>query len=53
MNFFSASTAKEANRTALSGASFKPALPAEQSELSLPSQVLVGVRPEDLAGPAS
>jgi len=53
MNLFPASAAYEDNRTILSGEGFRIALPAERSVDSLPSRVIMGVRPEDLEGPAS
>ena len=37
----------------LSGASFRLILTSEQSAISLPDQVLVGIRPEDLDGSAN
>ncbi len=53
MNFFPATVTKEGDRAVLSGSSFKFVLSPEQSTVSFPDQVLVGVRPEDLDGPVS
>jgi multiple sugar transport system ATP-binding protein len=53
MNFFPATATKEGNQIVLSGASFKLTLSSEQSSISLPDQVLVGIRPEDLSGAPS
>ena len=53
MNLFPASAAYEDNRTILSGDGFRITLPAERSVDSLPSRVIMGVRPEDLEGPVS
>ena len=53
MNFFPATVTKEGDRVALSGASFKFVLSPEQSTVSFPDQVAVGIRPEDLNGPVS
>jgi multiple sugar transport system ATP-binding protein len=51
MNFLPAEAAKEGGQIILSGSSFRIALPAERSMSDLPSQVVMGVRPEDLDGP--
>jgi multiple sugar transport system ATP-binding protein len=53
MNFFAATAKKEGAQVVLSGASFKLVLSREQSLPSFPSQVIVGIRPEDLDGPIS
>jgi multiple sugar transport system ATP-binding protein len=50
MNFFPAAATKEGDQIVLSGASFKLTLSSEQSSISLPDQVLVGIRPEDFSG---
>ncbi|UCF10564.1 MAG: sn-glycerol-3-phosphate ABC transporter ATP-binding protein UgpC [Candidatus Bipolaricaulota bacterium] len=51
MNFLPATAAKEGGQMILSGGAFRIALPAERSSTDLPSQVVMGVRPEDLDGP--
>jgi len=53
MNFLPAQATTESGRAVLSGNGFRIVLPAERSKVSLPSSVLVGVRPEDLDGPAT
>jgi len=53
MNLFPASAAYGAGRTILSGEGFQITLPSERSVESLPSRVIMGVRPEDLEGPVS
>ena len=51
MNFLHASAANEDGRTVLSGEGFRLVLPPERSLAELPDRVILGVRPEDLAGP--
>jgi len=53
MNFLPANATHEDGRTILSGDGFRIALPADRSASDLPSRVVMGVRPEDLAGPAA
>jgi multiple sugar transport system ATP-binding protein len=50
MNFFPATATQEGKQIVLSGTSFKLTLSSEQSSISLPDHVLVGIRPEDLSG---
>ena len=50
--FLPANVASENGRTALSGAGYRIVLPKERSRQPLPENVVVGVRPEDLDGPA-
>ena len=52
MNLIPAQVATENSRTVLSGPSFRIVLPEERSRQTLPANVVVGVRPEDLDGPA-
>lgn len=52
MNFLPASTAFEQGQTVLGGAGFRITLPRERSRDGLPERVVMGVRPEDLDGPA-
>ena len=52
MNFLPAQVAGENGRTVLSGAGYRIVLPEERSRQTLPPKVIVGVRPEDLDGPA-
>jgi len=52
MNFLSARAATEDGRTVLTGEGFRILLPAKRSR-DLPDRVIVGVRPEDLDGPAA
>ena len=53
MNFLQASTSHEDGRTVLSGEGFRLTLPAERSLAELPDRVVLGIRPEDLAGPVA
>ena len=53
MNFLAAKAASENGQIVLNGPGFRLALPAERAKAGLPSNVVVGVRPEDLDGPAS
>ncbi len=53
MNFFPAAANVESGRIVLSGQSFRFTLPAGPSTDGFPNQVTVGIRPEDLDGPAS
>ncbi len=53
MNFLPAQAASENGRVVLTGAGFRIVLPEERSGQPLPSDVVVGVRPEDLDGPAA
>ncbi len=52
MNLLPAQAASENGRTVLSSAGFRIALPEARSKQTLPSSVVLGVRPEDLDGPA-
>ena len=52
MNFFPARAVTSENQSVLSGSSFSLMLSSEQSAIALPEQVVVGVRPEDLAYPS-
>jgi len=49
MNFFPARVVTSGDQSVLSGSSFSLTLSLEQSAIALPEQVVVGVRPEDLA----
>lgn len=53
MNLLPASASYESGRTILSGDGFRIVLPTERSQDILPPRVIMGVRPEDLEGPAS
>ena len=53
MNFFPATATYDSGHTILSGDGFRMTLPIERSLDNLPSQVTLGIRPEDLQGPAS
>jgi len=53
MNFIPAEASTKAGQTILLCDSFQIALPAERSVSTLPSRVIIGVRPEDLDGPAA
>jgi multiple sugar transport system ATP-binding protein len=53
MNFLSAGATFEQDRVVLTSPSFSIALPVEALPTSRPSEVLVGIRPEDLDGPVS
>ena len=53
MNFIRACASVEAGRTTLRGAGCEIALPSERGPGLLPSEVIVGVRPEDLSGPTA
>jgi multiple sugar transport system ATP-binding protein len=52
MNFLPAQASSEGGRTVLSSTGFRILLSEERSRPSLPMDVIVGVRPEDLDGPA-
>jgi len=53
MNFLPAQATNESDgRTVLTGSGFRIVLPETRSRTPLPSQVVLGVRPEDLDGPA-
>jgi len=52
MNFLPASVSRESGRVVLTGEGFRIGLPASAPE-NLPERVVMGVRPEDLDGPAS
>jgi len=51
MNFLPARAASENGRTILSGSAYRIALPEGRSQQTLPENVVLGVRPEDLDGP--
>ncbi len=52
MNFLPAQAVQEDGRWVLTGSGFRITLPPERVQDALPDNVLVGVRPEDLDGPA-
>lgn len=52
MNFLTAKATSENGQIVLTGPSFRLILPAERAKAQLPENVVVGVRPEDLDGPA-
>jgi multiple sugar transport system ATP-binding protein len=53
MNFLPARASSESGHTVLSGPGYRITLPEERSRQPLPEDVVIGVRPEDLDGPAS
>ncbi len=53
MNFFPAEATVQDGRPVLTGPTFKLVLSPEHASVSLPSQVVVGVRPENLDGPVT
>ncbi len=53
MNFLPAKTSRANNAIALTSPSFAIHVPAEAAPRNLPTDVLVGIRPEDLDGPAA
>jgi len=53
MNFLHAVASHEDNRTVLGGTGFRIVLPAARSDERIQGNVVLGVRPEDLDGPAS
>ena len=53
MNLLPAQATSEDGRTVLTGTGYRIVLPAGRSGQSLPERVMLGVRPEDLDGPAS
>jgi len=53
MNFLAAKASNEGGRMILTGPDFRITLPAERLSGDLPEDVILGVRPEDLDGPAS
>jgi len=52
MNFLSARTSTSDGRTVLEGEGFRITLPPERTVEGLPDSVIIGIRPEDLDGPA-
>jgi multiple sugar transport system ATP-binding protein len=52
MNFLPAQVASKNGRTVLSGSAFQIVLPEGRVQESLPENVVLGVRPEDLDGPS-
>jgi multiple sugar transport system ATP-binding protein len=53
MNFLPASAARQDGTYVLTGTGFHLSLPADRATADLPEKVVMGVRPEDLDGPAS
>jgi ABC-type sugar transport system ATPase subunit len=53
MNFLAATTSKDQGSVILSGNGFRVSLPITRGDNDLPGRVILGVRPEDLDGPAS
>jgi multiple sugar transport system ATP-binding protein len=53
MNFLPAQATTEDGHAALTGTGYRIVLPPDRSAQSLPARVMLGVRPEDLDGPAS
>jgi multiple sugar transport system ATP-binding protein len=52
MNFLPATVSREDGNVVLGGAGFRLALPGSTAPEGLPERVIMGVRPEDLDGPA-
>ncbi|MBU0595823.1 TOBE domain-containing protein, partial [Candidatus Bipolaricaulota bacterium] len=53
MNFLPATAASDGGRTLLSGSSFRIRLPEARSRADLPTDIVIGIRPEDLSGPVA
>jgi multiple sugar transport system ATP-binding protein len=51
MNFLRAAAQRESDRVALTGSTFEISLPVADDIPQLPSEVILGIRPEDLDGP--
>jgi len=52
MNFLAARASTSDGRTVLEGEGFRITLPPERAVEGLPDEVIIGIRPEDLDGPA-
>jgi len=52
MNFLPATATREAGNVVLTGSGFRIAVPEARAAATIPERVIMGVRPEDLDGPA-